>query len=275
MNIALLITILEQHGVMIDNRAECEAALAHYGLARLMLYVKLMDNPFFSDVMELYNLDRDMRIQIGLLMEMLEIDVKTKMVEETTDIERTANNLSGQYINDTVGMEELLSKIIEKHSEKLASSTNPEPVRTTTDFWKIMRVCSFGEMGLIFSNLNDPKRTTIVNHYHLPMQRSVQTFDSWLSALRKIRNMRAHHEICIDNPSYLRISPHAGVNGSSSLFLHLEVILFLCMQINREKTAIIRESIVALIERGERNLEYDILGIIRAPQERRTILNTI
>lgn len=107
------------------------------------------------------------------------------------------------------------------------------------------------------------------------MKKSIKTFSSWLSALRKVRNMWAHHEICMNNRSYLRISPRAGVDGSSSLFVHLEVILFLCMQINREKTAIIRKSIVALIERGARDLEYDILGIIRAPEERKTILNTI
>lgn len=252
MNIDLLITILEEQGVSIDNHRECEAALAHYGLSRLLLYVRLinkplMNKPLFSDVMELYNFDREIRIQVGLLMEMMEIDIKTKMVEETTDIERRANNLSGQYINNTTNMDQILSDIIQKHTEKLTSPTNPAPVRTTTDFWKIMRVCSFGDIGLIFSNLNDPKKTAIVNHYHLPMQRSVQTFNSWLSALRKVRNMRAHHEICIKHPSYLRISPHAGVSGSASLFTQLEVILFLCMQIDKTRTATIRENIITLL----------------------------
>jgi len=275
MNISLLIAILEQHGVNIDDRVECEVALAHYGLSRLLLYVRLMDNPSFSDVMELYNFDRDMRIQVGLLMEMLEIDIKTKMVEETTDIERRANNLSGQYINNTTNMDQILSNIIQKHREKLTSPTNPDPARTTTDFWKIMRVCSFGEMGLIFSELNNPKKTAIVNHYHLPMQRSVNTFNSWLSALRKVRNMRAHHEICIDNPSYLRISPSAGVRGSASFFTQLEVILFLCMQIDRTRTSEIRDNIATLLVRWNRDLDCNILTIVGAPADRQTVFQSI
>lgn len=276
MDITAVIQALEQDGVIIDNEEECTKALSHYGLFRLMPYRKLMDDhPHFSEIMKMYDFDREMRIQIGLLMEMLEMDIKTKMVEETADINRRADNLSGQYIKDTIEMEKLLSEIIEKHKEKIESYTNPSPTRKTTNFWKVIWVCSFGDIGLIFKYLNDLKKVDIVNHYHLPMKKSIQTFSSWLSALRKVRNMWAHHEICMNNRSYLRISPRAGVNGSSSLFVHLEVILFLCMQINREKTAIIRKSIVALIERGARDLEYDILGIIRAPQERKTILNTI
>ena len=276
MNIKLLFQYLEQEGVIIDNQEECTKALAHFGLSRLLPYTKIMDKwPLFSEVMKIYYFDREIRMQIWLLIEILEIDIKTKLVEETTDIDRKADKLSGTYINDTQAMENLLTEIIEKHKEKISSCANPAPTRKTTNFWKMILFCSFWDLGLIFKYLNDLKKVNIVSHYHLPMKKSIQTFSSWLSALRKIRNMWAHHEMCITNPTYLRLSPRASVTGSAKLFIQLEVLLFLCMQIDRPRAEKIREMIIKHLGKGINSLECDILQIIWAPQDRERVLHSL
>ena len=279
MDFQVLLTEISNHWIQIDEQTTCENALIHFWLFRLLPYIKLYsnDNIFwtFTEILDLYDFDRRLRKVIWELVEHIEIDIKTKLVEETTDINWKAEHLDWTYMNNPQKMEEILTGIIESRKENIKSVSNPDPTRLTTDFWKIIRVCSFWDMWKILKELNSIKLRDIVNYYNIPMQKSIQTFLSRTTSLRKVRNVWWHHEICLKNPWYLRIFSPSSTNWSRDLFPHIEVLLIMNKAIDQVKMIELRDKLIELIKEWDRWYAIDILKIIWAPESWEEILMNI
>ena len=123
MDFQVLLTEISNHWIEIDDQTTCENALIHFWLFRLLPYIKLYSNDniswTFTEILDLYDFDRRLRKVIWELVEHIEIDIKTKLVEETTDINWKADNLDWTYMNNPQEMEEILDEIIESSKEKI------------------------------------------------------------------------------------------------------------------------------------------------------------
>ena len=265
MDFQVLLTEISNHWIQIDEQTTCENALIHFWLFRLLPYIKLYsnDNIFwtFTEILDLYDFDRRLRKVIWELVEHIEIDIKTKLVEETTDINWKAEHLDWTYMNNPQKMEEILTGIIESRKENIKSVSNPDPTRLTTD--------------LILKELNSIKLRDIVNYYNIPMQKSIQTFLSRTTSLRKVRNVWWHHEICLKNPWYLRIFSPSSTNWSRDLFPHIEVLLIMNKAIDQVKMIELRDRLIELLKQRNMELSVDILKIIWAPESWEEILMNI
>jgi len=275
MNVSSLLSEISKNWIKIDDQNTCESALEHFWLFRLLPYIKLYSNDSipgtFSEILDLYDYDRRLRKIIWELVEHIEIDIKTKLVEETTDINWNAEHLDWTYINNPQQMEKIIDEIILSRKEKIKSQTNPDPTRLTTDFWKVIRVCSFWDMWQILKELNMLKLRTIVQHYNI----RIQPFLSRISALRKVRNVWWHHEICLRNPWYLRISSPSLTNWSRDLFPHIEILLMMNKSIDQVKMIELRDKLIELLREWDQTFSLDILKIIWTPENWESILNNI
>lgn len=180
MNYSEDIQTLLQYGIIIDDDILVENTLWHLWLFRILPYIKLYSNQQyevnFSEIVDLYRFDRDLRNILWELVEHIEIDIKTKLITETKDINRKEVSLDGKYMNTPQEMENLLDDIIESHKEKIKSDINSSPTRLTTDFQKIVHIASFWEMGRMLSQFNIIKLQEIIKYYAIPMKKSVQAF---------------------------------------------------------------------------------------------------
>ena len=210
MNYKEELRIVTEKWLTISDRDECENVFEKYWFYRFVPYISIFEKDWiktdFSEVISLYTIDEKLREIIGKLSMLVELNVKAKIIEETKDIPWNEESLVSYYIIDPIKMETILSDIVEQHADKIKTQNNPEPTRLTTNFRKILRVASFWDMYSIYSNLNSVKKKAILLHYDVPREKNIPIFSSWLFSLRKIRNAWWHHEMCIMNPTYIRIS---------------------------------------------------------------------
>ncbi len=275
MNYSEDIQTLLQYGIIIDDDILVENTLWHLWLFRLLPYIKLYSNQQyevnFSEIVDLYNFDRDLRNILWELVEHIEIDLKTKLIAETKDINRKEASLDGKYMNAPQEMESLLDDIIESHKEKIKSDINSNPTRLTTDFQKIVHIASFWEIGRILSQFNIIKLQEIIKYYAIPMKKSVQAFLSRINALRKVRNIWGHHDICLKNNDYLRISTPS-INGSREVFYYFEILLLFNRSIDTLKMIQLREELIHLLQEWEKKYLIDLEQIMWFPQNWEDIL---
>lgn len=275
MNYSEDIQTLLQYGIIIDDDILVENTLWHLWLFRILPYIKLYSNQQyevnFSEIVDLYNFDRDLRNILWELVEHIEIDIKTKLITETKDINRKEASLDGKYMNTPQEMESLLDDIIESHKEKIKSDINSSPTRLTTDFQKIVHIASFWEIGRILSQFNIIKLQEIIKYYAIPMKKSVQAFLSRINALRKVRNIWGHHDICLKNNDYLRISTPS-INGSREVFYYFEILLLFNKSIDTLKMIQLREELIHLLQEWEKKYLIDLEQIMWFPQNWEDIL---
>ncbi len=275
MNYSEDIQTLLQYGIIIDDDILVENTLWHLWLFRLLPYIKLYSNQRyevnFSEIVDLYNFDRDLRNILWELVEHIEIDLKTKLIAETKDINRKEASLDGKYMNAPQEMESLLDDIIESHKEKIKSDINSSPTRLTTDFQKIVHIASFWEIGRILSQFNIIKLQEIIKYYAIPMKKSVQAFLSRINALRKVRNIWGHHDICLKNNDYLRISTPS-INGSREVFYYFEILLLFNRSIDTLKMIQLREELIHLLQEWEKKYLIDLEQLMWFPQNWEDIL---
>lgn len=270
---------LRDQGILIDEneRAACVFAVSHYWLFRIQPYIDIFlheQAPFhFHEVLSLYDLDKQMRNLLGELIQMIEINFKTKLVTFTNHIPWDAPQLPQNMFTET-GYNEI-EDILTEAMRNLMMHANDTKHRTTTDFHDIIKVASFGDMCKIFKTLSFPIKENIVRDYQTIGNRSVHQISSWLGAIRKMRNIWAHHDICIRNPARLsNISLEPGVDWRGSLFNYLKVLFFLCGQIDLEYRNELRRQCIMLIEQWIQTFPF-FQRLIGAPDRRRNTLNTL
>lgn len=166
---------------------------------------------YFHQVLALYDLDKQIRNLLGELIQMIEINFKTKLVTFTNHIPWNAPQLPQNMFTQT-GYNEI-EAILTEAMRNLMMHANDIRHRTSTDFHDIIKVGSFGDMCKIFQTLSFSIKENIVGDYQITGDRSVQQISTWLAAIRKMRNIWAHHDICIRNPARLsNISLEPGVD---------------------------------------------------------------
>ena len=199
---------LKFRGLSITESDNAEHFLSHISYYRLAGYWWPMQqeskdahlfkpNSKFSDVISLYNFDRELRIIVFDAIEKIEISLRTKLIYhlshdfgpwwfQTLDIFQNIPEAIKTLA--TLGEEIERSKdiFIKAHKKKHKDDQRFPPA------WKTLEMTSLGALSRIYGNLKNTitskdtiaKELGVVNHAFLP---------SWLQSIAQIRNYCAHH----------------------------------------------------------------------------------
>lgn len=198
---------LKARGLEIKKEDNCEHFLSHISYYRLAGYWWPMQadkekhifkpNSRFSDVINLYNFDRELRILLFDVIEKIEISLRTKLIYHLSHevdpwwFQETSLFTSvPELIKTLSSIEEEIDRskdtFIKEHRKKHKDDGRFPPA------WKSLELTSFGSLSKLYGNLknNISAKDTIakeygtVNHTYLP---------SWLQSIAQIRNYCAHH----------------------------------------------------------------------------------
>ncbi len=198
---------LKSRGLKIEDENEAYFYLSNISYYRLAGYWWPMqsdkvnhlfkENAKFSDVISLYNFDRELRLLLFDIIEKIEISLRTKLIY----------HLSHEYdpwwfqnlnlFNNTLEVIKTLSKL----NEEIERSKDPfikEHLKKHKDdlryppAWKSLELTSFGNLSKLYGNLKNTIKSKdkiaeefgTINHTYLP---------SWLQSIAQIRNYCAHH----------------------------------------------------------------------------------
>lgn len=197
---------LEKRGLIINKSDDAEHYLSHISYYRCGYWWPMQEdkinhifkpNSRFSDVIALYDFDRELRLLLFDVIEKIEISLRTKLIyhlshefdpwwfenfdvfQNAPDLVKTLSTLEGE-------IDRSKDTFIKDHKKKHKDDGRFPPA------WKSLEQTSFGALSKLYGNLKNTVRSkdTIarefgtVNHTYLP---------SWLQSITQIRNYCAHH----------------------------------------------------------------------------------
>ena len=201
------IEILKSRGLNVEDENFAEHYLSHVSYYRLGEYWYSMqsdkekhifkEGSKFSDVIHLYEFDRELKILLFDVIERIEISLRTKMIFHLSHEFDAWWFQDFGIFNDSLALTKTLSSIEEEVSrtkEKYIKEhfKKHKDDRRFPPAWKTLEQTSFGSLSKLYGNLkNNVKSKDIiagefgaVNHTYLP---------SWLQSIAQIRNYCAHH----------------------------------------------------------------------------------
>jgi len=198
---------LKDRGLTIEDRSNAVHFLSQISYYRLAGYWWPMQadkethvfkpNSRFSDVIALYNFDRELRILLFDMIEKIEISLRSKLIYHLSNEfdpwwfqNTTLFTNTSELIKTLFSLEEEIERskdvFIKEHKRKHKDDLRLPPA------WKTLELTSFGSLSRLYGNLKNTVKSkdTIarelgtVNHTFLP---------SWLQSIAQIRNYCAHH----------------------------------------------------------------------------------
>ena len=201
------IEILKSRGLIIDDEYLATLYLSNVSYYRLGEYWYSMQSDkenhifkkdaVFSDVIFLYEFDRELKILLFDVIERIEIGLRTKLIYHLSheydawwfqnfDIFTDSLALTKTLANIEEEISRTKEKYIKEHFKKHKDDQRFPPA------WKTLEQTSFGSLSKLYGNLKNTikskdtiaKELGTVNHTYLP---------SWLQSIAQIRNYCAHH----------------------------------------------------------------------------------
>jgi len=246
------IRLLQSRGLEIDDESQATHYLSHVSYYRLSGYwwPMLADKEShvfkpesrFSDVVSLYNFDRELRLLIFDVIEKIEISLRTKLIYhlshehgpwwfQNTDLFVDVQALVRTLASLQEEIERSKDVFIREHRKKYRDDHRFPPA------WKSLELTSIGNLSKVYGNLKPQIRSkdTIakelgaVNHTYLP---------SWLQSIAQIRNLCAHHSHLwnrnlpsspklLPKPPYPWISDVPKQHEFPKLYVHLCVMRYM------------------------------------------------
>ncbi|MCI8348707.1 MAG: Abi family protein [Firmicutes bacterium] len=176
--------------------------LNYYRLSGYSLTLRTNDtfykNIKFSDIMQIYHFDRDLKLYILKYLEDIEISLRTHIAYELgkKDIDPEAPvsyTLRENFISDShyhKFQEEIKEQIKNSREEAFIKHHNRK-YNGVLPVWAMVETLSFGKVSSLFSILNiDIKKNICDTYYHQIRYSSVEKL---LESLVVLRNLCAHH----------------------------------------------------------------------------------
>ncbi|WKK79335.2 Abi family protein [Marivirga arenosa] len=201
------IELLKERGLTIDEKDLANHYLTHVSYYRLAGYWWPMqsdkekhifkEGSLFSDVIHLYNFDRELKLLVFDVIEKIEISLRTKLIYHLSHeydpwwFENVSLfNDSQALIKTLYSLQEEVERsketFMKEHKKKYKNDCRFPPA------WKTLELTSFGGLSKLYGNLKNTIKSKdviaedfgAVNHTYLP---------SWLQSIAQIRNICAHH----------------------------------------------------------------------------------
>lgn len=200
------IALLKKRGLIIDDVVPAEHFLQTIGYYRLMAYFKsfLVDrtdsekgfksNISFSNILQLYIFDRELRLLVVDALERIEVALRAA-ISNTMSIkygthwyqEPTLFINHDRHASFLIEAFEYLKRSNEDFIEKYYATYDNPPHPPS---WMLMECLSFGTISKIYHNLKDRSARKVIGDI---FGQYSETVKSWMRALTFTRNVCAHH----------------------------------------------------------------------------------
>lgn len=252
------IATLRRHGVVVSDEEKAKEYLSDIGYYRLGFYLHPFEITYphldrrrrhdvqpgtrIEDAVSLYYFDMDLRNILNRYLSRIEVAIRSVVIYE----------LSNKYIaNPTwfVDSSVVSSSFIRKFpNEAYRSIKNKLPIRrhhtkyleTYAPAWKTMEFMTFGNLEVLYDNLILEQDKRLISSKFNVM--AIETFKSYLTAIREVRNACAHGNVLFGMTLSRGIRTgeacyHFSGNEHQSFKGALRVVDFLLKQVsvNREK----------------------------------------
>lgn len=192
---------LSNRGLVIDDQMQAENVLNTIGYFRLLIYMRRFQDRTgqfhqsakFSDIVELYEFDRKLRLLTIDAIERLEVGLRAALSNIMSISHGPHWHQDQSHFEDLVKHHGVLAKIIHATSNKKSIAlkhyreTYREP--PTPPIWLTCEKLSFGTLSCMFSDLKIDKRKAVSK----PWGFSEVLLVSWFRSLTDLRNECAHH----------------------------------------------------------------------------------
>ena len=203
---------LEDKGMIIHNRAWAESVLSKYGYYRLSAYwypyrvrqeYKILDtfqpNTRFESIVQLYEFDTELRLQVFNAIEMIETYLRTQItyfmahkygafgIYQVTNFHPKFKHSS--FINNCNKEVERSKDIFIQHFEQNYIGFSKIPI------WMLTEVLSLGSLSFLYQGLKNNKSEGVEDKKEVSQHFSVhhEKLAEWLHILTYVRNTCAHH----------------------------------------------------------------------------------
>lgn len=246
---------LKARGLSVPSHADAKHYLRQVGYYRLAGYWWTMQHDpqrhlfrrgsSFSEVIERYNFDRELRLICLNMIERIEVGLRTHMIYNLSlaytpywfeQQQHAKNQQHWQQNLGKMGREVARSgeRFIKEHRIKYHTDTRNPPS------WKSMEVITLGLLSKMYRNLDDalPEKTEIAANLLLP---DAETLENWLHAIALVRNVSAHHCRLFQRSMEIRPTMPLVLTGSwidtqgvssKSIYAHLSCMQYLLQTIS-------------------------------------------
>lgn len=200
-----LVNLLENRGLIIDDKQKAQLYVENIGYYRLSAYMHpLLKNPkalhqyksgaSFSKVMMLYRFDKELRLLLFNEIEKIEVALREAVmnmtVERTGDIYWLVN--SSYFRDQTIFSNSLamLSREYNRSTEDFIEHFKSTYVEPFPPAWILGELIPMGNVNMYYRNLKDKGlKKQIAKRFglHAPV------FESWFTVLTLTRNACCHH----------------------------------------------------------------------------------
>jgi len=239
------IDILKERGLLVDDEAETRKVLASISYYRLSAYTltlrnddRFYGNVHFSDVMQIYYFDMELRAALMYLLESIEVSMRTYIGYYHARKYGALGYYDEKSFDDPIRFrkfEDDYKKAIEEYGDKEAFVKHHNDVYGGQfPIWVLVELLTLGTLSRLFKNLTIELRSEICrDHYGLINDSYI---GNWLQACTILRNICAHRgrlfnrkipfSIKLDNKDkrFLRKKGIDINTASKQLFVYLMVI---------------------------------------------------
>ena len=207
------IALMRERGLIVTDENSVERYLKFTGYFRLAGYAlpfqrdynrdgthTFLPNVQFSDILDLYNFDRELRLLVIDAIERAEVAVKATIIQLMSEKRGPHWYLRPDSFITSFKFEDFLKHVktdvghdnsrvsgrqayIKHYYEKYSDPELPPS-------WMVFEVLSLGSVSKIFKNLTRENQKPIAQIYKL----DASLFASWLHSLSYLRNLAAHHQ---------------------------------------------------------------------------------
>jgi abortive infection bacteriophage resistance protein len=218
----------------------------------------LLANTRFSDVVELYYLDTDLKHILIKAINRIEINFKTQLIYYTSiKYDKNPTWFSDKNILEKKFVDKFpiyytkiksVNKPIKKHHNK-----HPNDIYAPA--WKTIEFLTFGSVITMYTSLyNKELKETISKKYNM---KSIPAFENFLLTILFIRNICAHSDLLFDSntPKEIYTTPLIKFNNNNRHCLDssIKVILYLLKQISDTRHDLINTEIETLLYKFNNN----------------------
>lgn len=197
------IRLLQQRGMLIPDTREAAFYLQHLNYYRLGAYWlpfeadhashRFRAGTTFSDVLNLYIFDRELRLLVLDAIERIEVSVRSQWAHEMAHRHGTHAHLDGALARNPFHWQTNLDKLrleVQRSKETFMQHLLTTYSESLPPVWAVCEVMSLGLLSAWYTNLK-PLQTRIA--IASPFDLDERTLQSWLHHLSLIRNLCAHH----------------------------------------------------------------------------------
>jgi abortive infection bacteriophage resistance protein len=200
-NIEEQISILQARGLIIDDLEEARNLLRNLSYYRLSAYTLTLrkndmfySNLHFSDVMQIYNFDMELRAALMYVLEYIEVSVRTHIGYHHAEKHGPLGYLDASSFENENRYQKFINdyenSILEYGKKEVFVQHHKDEYDGQFPMWVLVEILSFGALSRLFSNLEKELRDDICkDNYGLIGEDYIK---NWLQAFTILRNICAH-----------------------------------------------------------------------------------